>query len=81
MKKVNITETVPRDANQSLIATRMPFNDFEEILEKIDKADIIRIECGAEQLLIHASDIFRKILGRGSGGLSQRLRIPSFKCF
>ncbi len=45
MKKVNITETVLRDANQSLIATRMPFNDFEEILEKIDKAGYHSIEC------------------------------------
>ena len=45
LKKVNITETVLRDANQSLIATRMPFNDFEEILEKIDKAGYHSIEC------------------------------------
>ena len=30
--KVNITETVLRDANQSLVATRMPFSDFENIL-------------------------------------------------
>ena len=34
--KVNITETVLRDANQSLIATRMPFSDFEDILEKLE---------------------------------------------
>ena len=45
MKKINITETVLRDANQSLIATRMPFNDFEGILEKIDQAGYYSIEC------------------------------------
>ena len=45
MKRVNITETVLRDANQSLIATRMPFSDFEEILEKIDQAGYHSIEC------------------------------------
>jgi len=43
--KVNITETVLRDANQSLIATRMPFSDFEGILEKIDDAGYHSVEC------------------------------------
>ncbi|MGE5494310.1 MAG: pyruvate carboxylase subunit B [Burkholderiales bacterium] len=43
--KVNITETVLRDANQSLIATRMPFSDFEEILETMDKAGYYSLEC------------------------------------
>jgi len=43
--KVNITETVLRDANQSLIATRMPFSDFEGILETMDKAGYHSLEC------------------------------------
>lgn len=43
--KIHITETVLRDANQSLIATRMPFGDFEPILEKIDHAGYHSIEC------------------------------------
>lgn len=43
--KVNITETVLRDANQSLIATRMPFSDFEGILETINKAGYYSVEC------------------------------------
>jgi len=43
--KINITETVLRDANQSLIATRMPFSDFEAILEKIDNAGYYSVEC------------------------------------
>lgn len=43
--RVNITETVLRDANQSLIATRMPFEDFENILETIDNAGYYSIEC------------------------------------
>ncbi len=38
MKKVNFTETVLRDANQSLIATRLPYDKFEPILETMDKA-------------------------------------------
>ncbi|MBE6770608.1 MAG: pyruvate carboxylase subunit B [Ruminococcaceae bacterium] len=43
--KVNFTETVLRDANQSLIATRMPFADFEPILKKLDKAGYYSLEC------------------------------------
>ena len=43
--KVNFTETVLRDANQSLIATRMPFSDFKPVLEKLDKAGYYSLEC------------------------------------
>ncbi len=43
--KVNITETVLRDANQSLIATRMPFSEFEPILGTLDKAGYYSLEC------------------------------------
>ena len=38
MRTVQFTETVLRDANQSLIATRLPYSKFEPILETIDKA-------------------------------------------
>ncbi len=43
--KVNITETVLRDANQSLIATRMPLKDFVDILETMDNAGYYSLEC------------------------------------
>ena len=43
--KVNFTETVLRDANQSLIATRMPFEDFEPVLKKLDTAGYYSLEC------------------------------------
>lgn len=45
MKKVHITETVLRDANQSLIATRMSFDQFAPILEELDKAGYHSLEC------------------------------------
>ncbi len=45
MLKVNITETVLRDANQSLIATRMPFSDFEGVLETINQVGYYSVEC------------------------------------
>ncbi len=43
--KVQFTETILRDANQSLIATRMPFEDFEPILSELDKAGYYSLEC------------------------------------
>lgn len=45
MKKVQFTETVLRDANQSLIATRMPFEKFEGILGDLDRAGFYSLEC------------------------------------
>ena len=44
-QKVQFTETVVRDANQSLMATRMAFSDFEEILPTMDKAGYYSVEC------------------------------------
>ncbi len=43
--RVNFTETVLRDANQSLIATRMSFAEFEGILEIMDRAGYYSLEC------------------------------------
>lgn len=37
MSQVKITETVLRDAHQSLVATRMKFHEMEPILEDLDK--------------------------------------------
>ena len=44
-RKVQFVETVLRDANQSLIATRLPFEKFEPMLETIDKAGFYAAEC------------------------------------
>ena len=40
-KKVGITETVLRDAHQSLIATRMTTESMLPVVEKLDKLVII----------------------------------------
>ncbi len=45
MKKVQFTETVLRDASQSLIATRLPYEKMEPILETMDKAGYYSAEC------------------------------------
>ena len=44
-RKVQFVETVLRDANQSLIATRLPFEKFEPMLSTIDKAGYYAAEC------------------------------------
>lgn len=44
-KKVGITETVLRDAHQSLIATRMTMDDMLPILDKMDKVGYYSVEC------------------------------------
>ena len=45
MGRVKITETVLRDAHQSLIATRMKTDDMIPILEKLDKVGYNSLEC------------------------------------
>ena len=44
-QKVQFVETVLRDAIQSLIATRLPFEKFQPMLETIDKAGYYAMEC------------------------------------
>ena len=44
-KKILITETVLRDAHQSLLATRMPLSDMVPILDKLDKIGFFSLEC------------------------------------
>ncbi len=45
MKQIRLTETVLRDANQSLMSTRMSMDSFREILGEMDKAGYYSVEC------------------------------------
>lgn len=45
MKKVKITETILRDAHQSLVATRMNTEDMLAIIEKLDNIGYHSMEC------------------------------------
>ncbi len=45
IKKVGITETVLRDAHQSLIATRMTTEDMLPIIDKMDQVGYHSVEC------------------------------------
>ena len=44
-KPIKITETVLRDAHQSLIATRMPTEEMLPIIDKLDKVGYQSVEC------------------------------------
>ena len=44
-RQIGFTETVLRDAGQSLIATRLPFDKMEPILSKLDEAGYYSLEC------------------------------------
>ena len=44
-RTIGLTETVLRDAGQSLIATRLPFDKMEPILSDLDKAGYYSLEC------------------------------------
>ena len=57
MAKLKITETVLRDAHQSLLATRMSMDDMREILPEIDKIGFYSAEVKVAVLhLTHVSD-------------------------
>ena len=45
MSQIKITETVLRDSHQSLMATRLPYADFKDILPVMDKAGYYSVEC------------------------------------
>lgn len=44
-KKIQVTETILRDAHQSLIATRMPLSDMLPILPQLDEIGFYSLEC------------------------------------
>ena len=44
-KPLKITETVLRDAHQSLIATRMTTEEMLPVLDKLDKIGYYSLEC------------------------------------
>ena len=44
-QKIGFTETVLRDAGQSLIATRLPYDKMAPVMDKLDKAGYYSLEC------------------------------------
>ena len=66
MAKVKITETVLRDAHQSLIATRMTLDEMLPILPTMDKVGFHSQNVGAVLRLMLAFVFWMKIPGKDS---------------
>ena len=64
MPKVKITETVLRDAHQSLIATRMSIDEMLPIMQEMDKIGYYPQRPGAAQHLMLVSVSSTRIPGR-----------------
>ncbi len=65
-KPIKITETVLRDAHQSLIATRMTTEQMLPIIDKMDKVGYHSVECWGGATFDASSDSLRRIHGRDS---------------
>ena len=81
VQRVQFVETVLRDANQSLIATRLPYSKFEAILPTMDKAGYYACECWGGATF----DVCLRYLQRGSLGAAAenpgaKCPIPSCRC-
>ncbi len=79
--KVQFTENGSRDANQSLIATRMPLSEFKPILGKLDEAGYYSLECWGGATF----DSCLRYLGEdpwtGCAPSVKPAQTPSCKCF
>ena len=52
-RKIGITDTILRDAHQSLMATRMRIEDMLPVLDQLDEAGFAFGMLGVEQRLTH----------------------------
>ena len=66
MAKLKITETVLRDAHQSLLATRMSMDEMRPILSEMDKIGFYSAECWGARPSIPAYASWTRIRGRDS---------------
>ncbi len=79
--KVQFTETVLRDANQSLIATRLPYSEFDGILETMDKAGYYSLECWGGATFDSCLRYLDEDPWEDSVKSEQNAPIQNFKCF
>ena len=78
-KPIKITETILRDAHQSLIATRMTTEQMMPIVEKMDKVGYHAVEC-EERHLMHLFVSCTKIHGRDFVNSAMDSKIQSCRC-
>ena len=76
-KPLKITETVLRDAHQSLIATRMTTEQMLPIVDKMDKIGYHAVECWGGATF----DASLRFLKEDPWERLRNLRIQSFRCY
>lgn len=81
MAKLKITETVLRDAHQSLLATRMSMDDMREILPEIDKIGFYSAECWGGATFDSCIRFLMKIHGKDFVYLEKKCLTQSSRCF
>ena len=79
-KPIKITETVLRDAHQSLIATRLTTEQMLPIVDKMDKVGYHSVECWAELHLMHPFVSCMKVHGQDFVNSVTDSRTPNFRC-
>ena len=79
-QKVQFVETVLRDANQSLIATRLPYDKFAPMLETIDKTGYYAVECWGGATFDVCLRYLNKIPGSVCARSAPPCPTPSCRC-
>ena len=79
-KPVKITETVLRDAHQSLIATRMTTEQMLPIIDKMDKVGYHSVECWGGATFDACLRFLKEDRGTDFVSSVTDSRIQSFRC-
>lgn len=77
---VKITETVLRDAHQSLIATRMTTEEMLPIIDKMDKVGYNAVECWGGATFDACLRFLKEDPGYASESSRPASRTRSFRC-
>lgn len=81
VKPVKITETILRDAHQSLIATRMTTEQMLPIIDKMDKVGYNAVECWGGATFDACLRFLKEDPWDRLRKLKMASKILNFKCF
>lgn len=81
VKPVKITETILRDAHQSLIATRMTTEQMLPIIDKMDKVGYNAVECWGGATFDACLRFLKEDPWDRLRKLKDGFKILNFKCF
>ena len=79
-KPIKITETILRDAHQSLIATRMTTEQMLPIVDKLDKVGYHSVECWGGATFDASLRFLKEDHGKDFVNSVTDLRIQNFRC-